>query len=191
MKFDKIKCLIGINLSLSRIENTNGVPYVSFRVVYYSNFIIIIPEYLVSNYIISKNFRLIRAELYVLIDRADKLSSTLEFSITRAMVLIKFHFILFTLFGLSYATFIEFDFLESFKLWNERRDAFLKGLTKVKHCFTETKTNEIMRVINSNQCSTVGLPLEDAIRLEYDNWLSEDWFPNEKELAEMKLDEVM
>lgn len=59
------------------------------------------------------------------------------------------------------------------------------------HCFTEKTTNDIMRIINSNQCSHIGLPLEDAIRLEYDNWLSEDWFPNEKELADMKLDEVM
>lgn len=103
----------------------------------------------------------------------------------------KFQLIFFTLFGLSYSTFIKFDFLEGFKLWNQRRDAFLKGLNKVGHCFTDTKTNEIMRVINSNQCSTAGLPLEDAIRLEYDNWLSEDWFPNEKELEAMKLDEVM
>lgn len=92
---------------------------------------------------------------------------------------------------LSHATFVEFEFLNGFKLWNENRDAFLKELKNVRHCFTETRTNEIMRVINSHQCSSVGLPLEDAIRLEYDNWLSEDWFPNEKELADMKLDEVM
>lgn len=64
-------------------------------------------------------------------------------------------------------------------------------MTPVKHCFTEKTANNIMRIINSNQCSSIGLPLDDAIRLEYDNWLSEDWFPNEKELADMKLDEVM
>jgi hypothetical protein len=100
-------------------------------------------------------------------------------------------FILFSFFVFSHATFIEFEFLKGVELWNKQRDAFLKDFKKVKHCFTETKTNEIMRIINSQQCSTVGLPLEDAIRLEYDNWLSEDWFPNEKELADMKLDEVM
>ncbi len=84
-----------------------------------------------------------------------------------------------------------FDFSEGFKLWNSRRDAFLSKPKKLNHCFTDTKTNEIMRVINSHQCSSVGLPLEDAIRLEYDAWLSEDWFPNDNELAAMKLDEVM
>lgn len=103
----------------------------------------------------------------------------------------QFIFILFSIIAFSHATFIEFEFSKGFELWNTKRNAFLKDLKKVKHCFTETKTNEIMRIINSNQCSMVGLPLEDAIRLEYDNWLSEDWFPNEKELADMKLDEVM
>lgn len=62
---------------------------------------------------------------------------------------------------------------------------------KINHCFTEAKSNEIMQIINSNQCSYVGLPLKDAVRIEYDNWLSEDWFPNEEELVAMRLDEIM
>lgn len=89
------------------------------------------------------------------------------------------------------ATFVDFDFSRGSRLWSDKRIKFLSKLKYIKHCFTDTKTNEIMRVINSNQCSAVGLPLEDAIRLEYDNWLSEDWFPNDEELAAMKLDEVM
>jgi len=89
------------------------------------------------------------------------------------------------------ATFVDFDFSRGSRLWNDKRIRFLSKIKIVNHCFTDNKTNEIMRVINSNQCSTVGLPLEDAIRLEYDNWLSEDWFPNDEELAAMKLDEVM
>ena len=89
------------------------------------------------------------------------------------------------------ASFVEFDFLKGYRLWNDKRKNFLGNIKYIKHCFTDNKTNEIMRVINSNQCSAVGLPLEDAIRLEYDNWLSEDWFPNDEELAAMKLDEVM
>lgn len=107
------------------------------------------------------------------------------------MHLVELTFILLSIVVFSHATFVKFEFLKGFELWRERRENFLTELKKVKHCFTETKTNEIMRVINSSQCSTVGLPLEDAIRLEYDNWLSEDWFPNEKELSAMKLDEVM
>lgn len=95
------------------------------------------------------------------------------------------------IFGLAHTTFVNFDFYEGFNRWNLRRDVFLGNLKKINHCFSDNKINEIMRVINSSQCSTVGLPLEDAIRLEYDNWLSEDWFPNEEELAAMKLDEVM
>lgn len=86
---------------------------------------------------------------------------------------------------------MDFDFSKGSRLWNDRRINFLSKIKNVNHCFTDSKTNEIMRVINSNQCSSVGLPLEDAIRLEYDNWLSEDWFPNDEELAAMKLDEVM
>lgn len=93
--------------------------------------------------------------------------------------------------GFIDATFIPFNFNQGFELWNSNRDAFLSKLTKINRCFTDNKANEIMRVINSRQCSAVGLPLEDAIRLEYDAWLSEDWFPNEQELASMKLDEVM
>lgn len=123
-------------------------------------------------------------------ERNDNPSST-ELSIFMGTAFMQLTFILFSFFVFSHATFIEFEFLKGVELWNKQRDAFLKDLKKVKHCFTETKTNEIMRIINSQQCSTVGLPLEDAIRLEYDNWLSEDWFPNEKELADMKLDEVM
>ena len=86
---------------------------------------------------------------------------------------------------------VENDYLNGFKLWNSRREIFLSNLRYTKKCFTDTMSNDIMRIINSHQCSSISLPLEDAIRIEYDNWLSEDWFPNEKELAEMKLDEVM
>jgi hypothetical protein len=86
---------------------------------------------------------------------------------------------------------VKFDFLEGFKLWDAKRRNFLGKLHYTKKCFTETKSTEIMAFINSHQCSETSLPLEDAIRIEYDNWLSEDWFPNDKELAEMKLDEVM
>lgn len=125
--------------------------------------------------------------MYGLIERNDSSSSR---PIVKGTDYMQFLFIL-SIIACSHATFIEFDFLKGFEFWNTRRNSFLKELKKVKHCFTEAKTNDIMRVINSNQCSIVGLPLEDAIRLEYDNWLSEDWFPNEKELADMKLDEVM
>lgn len=89
------------------------------------------------------------------------------------------------------ATFVDFDFSRGSRIWNDKRIKFLSKLKNVNYCFTDNKTNDIMRIINSNQCSSVGLPLEDAIRLEYDNWLSEDWFPNDEELAEMRLDEVM
>lgn len=89
------------------------------------------------------------------------------------------------------ATFVDFDFLKGSRVWNDKRIKFLSKIKNANYCFTDSKTNDIMRVINSNQCSSVGLPLEDAIRLEYDNWLSEDWFPNEEELAAMRLDEVM
>lgn len=88
-------------------------------------------------------------------------------------------------------TFVDFDFSKGSRVWNDQRIKFLSKIKNVNYCFTDSKTNDIMRVINSNQCSSVGLPLEDAIRLEYDNWLSEDWFPNEEELAAMRLDEVM
>ena len=133
--------------------------------------------------------------LYGLTERSDNSFSRLELSIIKGTTVknmaIYLLYSIIAITAFAHATFIEFNFFKGFELWKERRDMFLKELKKVNHCFTETKTNEIMRVINSNQCSIVGLPLEDAIRLEYDNWLSEDWFPNEKELADMKLDEVM
>ncbi len=101
------------------------------------------------------------------------------------------YLLLFFITGFGHATFIDFDFSQGLELWNNKRDALLRKLEKINYCFTDNKTNEIMRVINSRQSSTTGLPLEDAIRLEYDTWLSEDWFPNDEELAAMKLDDVI
>lgn len=89
------------------------------------------------------------------------------------------------------ATIQEFEFNKGLDTWNLRRTKFFHKIYKTKYCFTEAKSNEIMQTINSNQSSFVGLPLEDAIRIEYDNWLAEDWFPTEEELSAMKLDEVM
>ncbi len=83
------------------------------------------------------------------------------------------------------------DLMAPFKAWEEHRQEFLKGLRPVQLCYTEDKAVEIMKVINSRQCSIVGLPLNDAIQIEYDNWLSEDWFPDDQELEEMRLDEIM
>lgn len=83
------------------------------------------------------------------------------------------------------------DFISPFAVWEFKRKEFLRNLRPVKWCLTETKAAEIMRVINSYQCSSTPLPLDDAIHIEYDNWLSEDWFPDEDELEEMRLDDVM
>lgn len=93
--------------------------------------------------------------------------------------------------GMSSFTATSFESGKGLEAWDTRRAKFLSEMKPIKYCFTEKMSNDIMRVINSSQCSNVGLPLEDAIRLEYDNWLSEDWFPNDRELAAMKLDEVM
>ena len=89
------------------------------------------------------------------------------------------------------ATIQESKFNKGLDSWNSRQTHFLNKTYKIKHCFTEAKSNELMQIINSHQSSSVGLPLEDAIRIEYDNWLTEDWFPNNEELAAMKLDEIM
>lgn len=93
--------------------------------------------------------------------------------------------------GFIKATFVEFNFLGGFKLWELKRKKFLKTLKGAQKCLTDKNADEIMQIINASKCSPSGLPLEDAIRLEYDQWLSEDWFPNEDELEAMKLDEVM
>lgn len=85
----------------------------------------------------------------------------------------------------------ETDFLAAFDQWEIKRQEFLKDLRPVKLCYTEDMASKIMKVINSHQCSSVGLPLDDAIQIEYDNWLSEDWFPDDQELEEMRLDDVM
>lgn len=84
-----------------------------------------------------------------------------------------------------------FDYYENLERWNTRRSEFLSKLGKNKHCLTETVANNAMRVINSDQSSAIGLPLDDAIRIEYEDWISEDWFPNDQELANMRLDDVM
>lgn len=93
--------------------------------------------------------------------------------------------------GLNSVSSKETDIMSGFRLWEERRSHFLSGLKPVGYCFTEKHGTDVMKVINSQQCSIVGLPLDDAIRIEYDNWLSEDWFPNDQELEDMRLDEVM
>jgi hypothetical protein len=83
------------------------------------------------------------------------------------------------------------DFLAPIRNWEIERREFLKDLKPVKLCYTEDMASKIMKVINSHQCSAIGLPLDDAIQVEYDNWLSEDWFPDDQELEDMRLDEVM
>lgn len=93
--------------------------------------------------------------------------------------------------GLNLVSSQEMDIMSSFRLWEHRRSEFLSRMKPVGYCFTENRGTEVMKVINSQQCSVVGLPLDDAIRIEYDNWLSEDWFPNDQELEDMRLDDVM
>lgn len=83
------------------------------------------------------------------------------------------------------------EFMSSFANWELKRKEFLKDLKPVKLCYTEEMASKIMKVINSNQCTSIPLPLDDAIQIEYDNWVSEDWFPDEQELEEMLLDEIM
>jgi len=84
-----------------------------------------------------------------------------------------------------------FDPLIGLENWERRRECFLKTLKPVSKCFSESAASDIMRIINSQQSASIPLPLTAAILIEYDNWLAEDWFPNERELAEMKLDEVI
>jgi hypothetical protein len=86
---------------------------------------------------------------------------------------------------------LDFSPSDGFKHWEQRRRRLIEKLVPFDKCFTETAATEIMRIINSQQSSAVGLPLPMAIGFEYDNWVGEEWFPNENELKQMKLDEVI
>lgn len=83
------------------------------------------------------------------------------------------------------------DFIKNFDTWEINRAAFVAKMRPVNRCLTDKLGNDIMKVINSRQCSSIGLPLDDAIKIEYENWESEEWFPNEAELADMKIHKVM
>lgn len=83
-----------------------------------------------------------------------------------------------------------FNPISGLKTWEQNREAYLKKMKPVSKCFSESAASDIMRTINSQQSSSIPLPLTAAIHIEYDNWLAEDWFPNERELAEMNLDDV-
>lgn len=81
--------------------------------------------------------------------------------------------------------------MEGVRRWEANRAAFLARCNGPSASFTDAKASQVMETINSDMSSAVGLSLSHAIKLEYDNWLSEDWFPKKAELLDMKLDEVM